>query len=46
MRGYVLEDEKAKLVWDFDFSLQRPLLQGDQIWYLRARRSKRFGFVI
>lgn len=46
MRDYVLKNGKAKLVWDFDISLRKTQFQGDQTWYLKAKRNKKFGFVI
>ena len=41
LRGQVLENSRAKLVWDFEFNLR-----GDQIWYWRTRKEIRSGYAI
>ena len=44
-RGTVLENNKSKLIWNFEFKLEKQRHQGDQIQYWRRKMRKRFGYV-
>ena len=41
MQGYVLENEKAKLIWGFEFNLQKVTTSQRQDFLIKDKKKKK-----